>query len=143
MKSIAALSLFLFASFLTTACGVRIESSTSQQELIRDDFVTFSFYEVDARGDLRFLVSDCINLDDLSDEGSVYIETPYIGEDLTMHWGRSLEMLHLDFEADYASIFTTDFRTHYFRTGNTAEFTVGTGYSDYLIELSGPLCLAP
>ena len=132
----------ILISLLFTACGVRVHSSPSEH-LVYDDFVTFSLYEVDPWGDLSFLVSDCINLDDRRDEGSVFIETPHHDEELIMHWQLSAGSLYLEFEDHYQAIFSTDFSSRYFRQGQSVEFSLGTTLSEYLIELNGPLCLAP
>ncbi|MFW7380712.1 MAG: hypothetical protein ACOH5I_18000 [Oligoflexus sp.] len=138
-QTIKTLVFVLATSLFLQACGVTIvgsETSDSPQ-----NFVSFEIYEINRFGELEDIYSDCINLDQQRDEGSIYIETPYWGEDLTMHWRQDFSQISFVFEDHFEQIASSSFDRHYFLRGQTAEIALGTDLSDYLVRFTGPYCL--
>lgn len=141
LRSIKVLLLVLISAGLQTACGVAIHT-TSESTVGHANFVTFEIYEITRRGYLDHVYSDCINLNQVNDEGSIYIETPNWREELTMHWRQDYSSIVFVFEHDYSPISTSSFDRYYFKRGQVAEVSIGTGYSSYLVKFSGPNCHA-
>jgi len=133
-------SLFVCTIFalLLSSCGVIVvdsDTSSSQQT-----FVNFEIYEINRHGSLNAIYSDCINLRRATDEGSVYIETAYWQEDLSMHWRQDYSEIVFAFEDRYTKIASSSFDRQYFLRGQSSEIAIGTGFSNYLVRFSGPYC---
>ena len=129
-----------FSLFMIQACGVAIHSDSHHQP--HSDFVSYKIYELTPRGDLDYIYSDCINLDDpFEDEGSVHVDTPYAGEDLILSWYQVAGDISLTFEDNFHLIHRATFDTYVFRFGEVQEFIIGTGQTDYFISLEGPHCV--
>ncbi|SMF49715.1 hypothetical protein [Pseudobacteriovorax antillogorgiicola] len=132
------LAIALFS--LLQACGVAIHSSGSHDS--PPDYISYKIYEVYSNNRTEFIYSDCINLDNFSDdEGTVHIDTPYVGEDLVMKWDHFGGDITFTFEDNFTFLYAASYDTYYFRDGGFQRFDISTGFHDYRITLDGPYCL--